>query len=241
MYTAKTLSYLKAFDMNGTCVVTFGKGHNFIKGVYRLKESCDNLGIAFIGFTEYPEGCPTHEESPFAFKFFCIRECLKKNYKRILWLDSSVVIKKDIRDVFEFIGKEGYFFIKNWHSIGHYCHDKALKTLNLNREESFNIPCLQGTNFGLNFDNETAVKFFNQLLAYSTDGITFPGPYGNKNGEASKDIRVSGHRHDQIPMSITALRLGMNKWFSDEHQWFIHDRDFVKSVASTVTDKIMSD
>jgi len=223
------------------CVVTFGKGHNFLKGVERLKTKCNELNVSFEGFTEYPEGCPAHEESPFAFKFFCIRECLKRGYKQILWLDSSVMIKKDLNSVFQIINDLGYFFIKNWHSVGHYCHDKALKTLNITREKSFEIPCLQGTNFGLNFDNTIAVEFFNTLLAYSVDGVTFPGPYGNANGEASKDKRVSGHRHDQIPMAVTALRLKMNVWYPAEHEWFMHDRDFVKNVASTVTDKIMSE
>jgi len=168
--------------MNDKCVVTFGKGHNFLKGVERLKTRCKEINIPFEEFTEYPEGCPTHEESPFAFKFFCIRECVKKGYKKILWLDSSVIIKTDIKDIFEEIEKYGYFFIRNWHSVGEYCHDKALKTLNITRELSLTLPCMQGTNFGLNFNNELAVNFFNKVLELSTDGITFPGPYGNANG-----------------------------------------------------------
>ena len=125
--------------MNNKCIVTFGKGHNFLKGVERLRSRCQELNIPFEGFTEYPVGCPTHEESPFAFKFFCIKECVKKGYKKILWLDSSVIIKTDLNDVFEDIEKRGYFFIRNWHSVGEYCHDKALKTLNITRDQSLTI------------------------------------------------------------------------------------------------------
>ena len=227
--------------MNNKCIVTFGKGHNFLKGVERLRSRCQELNIPFEGFTEYPVGCPTHEESPFAFKFFCIKECVKKGYKKILWLDSSVIIKTDLNDVFEDIEKRGYFFIRNWHSVGEYCHDKALKTLNITRDQSLTIPCMQGTNFGLNFDNEYIVIFFNKVLELSSDGITFPGPYSNSNCEASKDKRVAGHRHDQTALSVIALKHGLYKWYYDEHKWFIHDRDFVKNVSSTVIDKVMCD
>jgi len=224
------------------CVVTFGKGYNFLRGVERIKLKCNEFNIPFVGFTEYPDGCPLHEDSPYAFKFFCINECIKNGYTNILWLDASVIIKTDLKDVFKFMDDNGYFIIKNWHTVGDYCHDKALKTLNITRDQSFKIPCLQGTNFGLNFKYNFVKEFLNKMLKYSVDGITFPGSFDNKNNEASKHPKVLGHRFDQPAMSVEALRLGMNKWFNtEEHPWFIHDRKYVKDVNSTITDKIMSE
>jgi len=228
--------------MNDRCVVSFAKGYNFLRGLKRLEEKCKLLNIDFFGFTEYPTGCPDHQASPFAFKFFCIDEIRKKGYKKILWLDTSVIIKNNLDDIFNFIERDGYFFIQNWHTVGDYCHDKALKTLGITREQSFKVACMQGTNFGLNFNHDSSLKFLNEIIRLSLDGITFPGPYTNTNNIASKDNRVLGHRHDQIAMSIISLRLGMNKWFScGESPWFIHDRDFVKDVNSTVVDINMSE
>lgn len=227
--------------MSDKCVVTFAKGFNFLKGLSRLEDKCKELNLSFEGFTEYPQGCPDHNTSPFAFKFFCINECLKKGYKKILWLDCSVIIKSNLDDVYRILDDQGYFFIKNWHSLGEYCHDKALEKLNLTRDESFSIPCLQGTNFGLNFNFDFSHKFLKKLIELSLDGITFPGPYDNKTGLASKDNRVAGHRHDQIAMSAAALHYNMNRWFTcGETPWFIHDRSYVKNVDSTVTDVNMS-
>lgn len=228
------------------CVVTFGKGYNFERGVARLKQQCEELFIPFLGFTEYPTGCPTHEESPFAFKFFCIQEALKYGYKKILWLDTSVIIKRQINDIFERINDVGYFILYN-HDLGSFCSDKALKTLNITREESFNLPCMQGTNFGLNFTHANVRRFFDKIIQLATDGITFPGPHNNNNFKASKDIRVKGHRHDQTAMSVIALRCGMTDWIGGgELPWFIHDREFVKTVdgifnESTVVDIDMSE
>lgn len=225
-----------------SCIVSFGKNHRFEKGLERIKTTLkETTTIPFFGFTEYPSGCPAHEISPFAFKFFCIRECYNQGYTNILWIDSSVVIKTDLKDVFKFIETEGYFFIKNWHTVGDYCHDKALKTLEITRDESFRIPSLQGTNFGLNLKNNNSKTFLEKLIHLSRDGITFPGPYSNNNHEASTHPRVLGHRHEQTAMSVLALRLDMHKWFENEHPWFHHDRDYVKSVASTVIDINMSE
>jgi hypothetical protein len=228
--------------VNKRCIVSFGKGYNFERGIERLKGYIDTLvHVPFISFTEYPISCPLHQEIPFAFKFYCIQECLKREFESILWLDSSVIIKNDLSDIFQKLETQGYFFIRNWHSVGDYCHDKALKTLNISREESFNIPCLQGGNFGLNFRYDCCKDFFKQIMLYIDDKITFPGPYTNTNNMASINNRVLGHRHDQIAMSVTALRLGMNRWESSETNWFIHDWEFVKGrVAGTVRDVNMS-
>jgi len=228
--------------MDNKCIVSFGKGHNFERGVDRLQNYVSNLvKIPFFGFKEYPKYCPTHQESPFAFKFYCIQECYKKEFTSILWLDSSVIIKNDLSEVFNYIDTQGYFFIKNWHSCGMYCHDKALITLGITREDSFNIPSIQGTNFGLNLSFEKSRMFLNILLGLSTDGITFPGPCDNENFHASKNLGVKGHRHEQTAMSIIALKLGMNNWWvQEEHKWFIHDRQYVKQVAGTTEDIDMS-
>ena len=230
-------------SMNNHCIVSFGKGFNFQRGIERLKENINQLvKIPFISFTEYPENCPTHQEIPFGFKFYCIKECIKLGYNSILWLDSSVIIKTDLKDVFNKIDNQGYFFIKNWHNIGTYCHDKALKTLHISREESFHIPCVQGGNFGLNLQFDCSKRFIDNIMNYISDKITFPGPYTNENNLASTDKRVAGHRHDQIAMSVVALRLGMNNWELSENKWFIHDWKFVKGeTLSTVPDVKMSE
>lgn len=228
------------------CVVSFGKGYNFERGIKRIAARCNELNIPFFGFTEYPPGSPLHEESPYAFKFFCINEVLKFGYTNVLWVDACVVIKNDIRDIFDIIENRGYFFLYN-HQLGQFCHDKALKTLGITREESFSIPCMQGTNFGLNFKLPNVRIFFKKMLELSVDGITFPGPHNNNEFKASKDPRVLGHRFDQIAMSVIALRNGMTEWiYGGEGPWFVHDRDYVKTVdgifnVSTVVDVDMSE
>jgi lipopolysaccharide biosynthesis glycosyltransferase len=223
------------------CIVSFGKNYNFEKGIDRLEKNIRDISdVPFFGYKEYPKDSPTHEESPFSFKFYCINECIQKGYSHILWLDSSVIIKNPIDDVFKLIDNLGYFFVANSHNVGQYCHDRALKTLNITREESFRLWSLQGTNFGLNMNIEICQKFLNKMLEYSKDGITFVGPHNNDNKFASQDQRVLGHRHEQTAMSVEAIRLNMINWKASEKEWFIHDREYVKNVISTVSDIDMS-
>ena len=99
--------------MSNCCITSFAKGHNFHRGLLRLEKfTNDIVKVPFVGFTEYPIGCPTHQDSPFAFKFFCIEECRKLGYTSILWLDTSVVIKNNLQEIFDYIQTNGYFFIK---------------------------------------------------------------------------------------------------------------------------------
>jgi hypothetical protein len=164
------------------CIVSLGINYNFEKGIDRLEKNIKDIyDIPFFGYKTYPKGSPTHQECPFAFKFYCIRECFEKGFTNILWLDSSVIIKKKLDDVFYNIEKNGYFFVKNNHSIGEYCHDKALHTLNISRELLFNKWSLQGTNFGLNMSNNSSIVFLEKMFEYSKDGITFLGPHNNNN------------------------------------------------------------
>jgi len=227
--------------MSKRCIVSFGKGYNFEKGLDRLQKNIDDIvKVPFVRFTEYPENCPDHKVSPFAFKFYCIKECAKK-YDTILWVDSSVIIKNNLEEIFNTLDNQGYFFIRNHHSVGEYCHDKALDTLKIDRDLSFKIPCVQGTQFGLNFKFENTHKFLDKIIDLANDGITFPGPYTNENNIASIHEHVCGHRHDQTAMSVEALRLDMNQWWQGgESQWFIHDRSYVKDCDSTVVDIRMS-
>lgn len=222
--------------MKNICITSFAKGYNFNRGLTRLEKMVQTtVKVPFLGFTEYPVNCPTHEEVPYAFKYFCIDECKKMGYDGVLWLDACIIIKNNLTTIFQIMDKYGYFFIKNWHSMGQYTHDKCLQVFNITREDSFFIPCVQGTNFGLNFNFENSCVYHQRMLEYAKEGTTFKGSFDNTKQQCSKDPRVSGHRGDQSAMSIVAQQLAMVNWCAtEEHAWFIHDRKFVKDVPTTL-------
>ena len=131
--------------------------------------------------------------------------------------------------------KHGYLIFQEEHSVGEYCSDAALETLEIEREESFDMPCCWATVMGFDVRHPNARAFLARWQALSMDGQTFPGPkWSGVFGwpkTASADPRVKGHRHDQTAASVIALKLGMDKWLSKEdfETFFENDRFFART------------
>ena len=226
------------------CVVSFGRGYNFERGLVRLEEGVRKFSnVPFFGYREYPAGCPPHEESPYAFKYFCIKECYDKGFRNIIWCDASVVIQQSLEDLFSIIEIRGYYFVKYGDSMGEWCHDRALTTLGITRDKSMELPMIVATNFGLNLNKSYPKRLLNKMMELAVDGITFPGSYTNAEEMCSKHPRVLGHRHDQTALSVISTRCGMMECDTNESKpWFIHDREYVKDgVECTCKDVDMSE
>lgn len=212
---------------------------DFPRGIKRIKENLNKYHFKgeFIAWKkQYPEGSPTHQQVPYAFKPFCFYEALKLGYQLILWIDASILIKQPIEPLFELMKQDGYLIFQEDHSVGKYCSDRALKPLGITREESFNMPSCWSSVVGLNLANQRSMEFLRQWKERAYDGITFPGPkWSGVRGwppTASQDPRVNGHRYDQTAASVIALKLGMDKWKSKKlfHEFFEDDRVFVRKL-----------
>jgi hypothetical protein len=210
---------------------------NYAQGIERIRRGLSDHGFKgeFISWNErLPDGCPPHSTIPFAFKPFCFEEALARGFTKILWMDSSIVIKRPIDELFHCITHDGYLFFKGSETVGEYCKDEALKTLGISREESFAIPSCRASVMGLDLSREVPRAFLSEWKKLALDNITFPGPKwsGVKGWPrlASADQRVKGHRHDQTAASVLAMRMGMDRWkkgvrFRD---YFDNDRPFVR-------------
>lgn len=178
----------------------------------RLRET-DFTGDFLAWDREYPAGSPRQEEARFAFKPFCFLEAMKRGYDLGLLVDASVVIKAPLDPLFDAIASQGYLFVQSHHSVGSFCRDEALDPLGISREESFDIPSAWGFAIGLDLRDDRSTRFLEEWSAL--DRVTFNGPkWSGVRGyprTASADVRVRGHR-SQGPMSVLALRLGMDQW-----------------------------
>ena len=140
----------------------------------------------------------THSEMPYQFKTALIQKGLEMGYQRIIWLDSSMQLKKDLTPLFD--TKYG---ITTFHNLGHptykYLSDNAEKLL---RDEGHfvgwtpleQIDQLWGGAFALDFNNENAKRFFTDLRKFSING-SFKDSGSTRSGFVA-------HRHDQSVMSV---------------------------------------
>ncbi len=198
--------------MKRHCIVNVAVGEGHVRGQERLRASLTYWYYQgdFLAWTDtYPPGSPTHQQTPYAFKFYAIQEALKRGYDTVLWLDASFWFVAEPMKIMNVIDERGYALWLCGFAVGQWTKDGALAPMRIGREESFEIPLVMGGAIGISANSCAAMRFQNRLLAYAGDGITFPGPWSNKNGEASADSRVLGHRHDQPPISVEAQRLLM--------------------------------
>jgi hypothetical protein len=149
----------------------------------------------------------THQEMPYQFKTALIQEAIELGYERIIWLDSSMQLKKDLTPLLD-NSESG---IVTFHNLGHptwkYLSDEAELTLKevgyfgfgLKNSEG-DLPELEkieqiwGGAFMLDLTKLYAFRFFDDLKEFSTNGSF-------KNGGSVRPGFIA-HRHDQSVMSV---------------------------------------
>lgn len=147
----------------------------------------------------------THQQMPYQFKVAMIQKALELGYRRIIWLDSSMQLKKDLTPLFD--GVNGMTFFENLgHPTWKYISDTALAMLKNDgylsdtskHQDIVNVPQVWGGAFALNFSNGN-LPFFNDLKEYSLNG-SFKDSGSTRPGFIT-------HRHDQAVMSVL-----LNDW-----------------------------
>lgn len=136
----------------------------------------------------------THAEMPYQFKTAIIQEAVERGYERIIWLDSSMQLKKDLTPLFDSITG-----VTTFENLGHptwkYLSDSAAELLRVPSEEwLLSVPQIWGGAFALNFSKEYARRWFEELKIASVNGSFKDGP--------SKRVEFVAHRHDQAVMSV---------------------------------------
>lgn len=143
-----------------------------------------------------PEGIQSfhHKDMPYQFKVALIQKAIELGYERIIWLDSSMQLKKDLTPLLD-NSKTG---VVTFHNLGHplhkYISDEALLLLGVQHSETIDKPQIWGGAFMLNIGKFFAYNFFQSLKYYSINGSF-------KNGTSNKSGYVA-HRHDQSVMSV---------------------------------------
>ena len=191
-------------------MICYGVGGWHPRGVQRLEDSLRGTPNPpdLLAWTEHPAGCPTHQELPYAFKPWAFEEADRIGYRLAMWMDASCWVIRDLAPLWERIEREGHLLFRGGWSVGQWCKDEALDPLGMTRDEAMAIPDIHAAVIGLDLWNPDACAWLEEWALLSRDGVTFPGPWRNDNGEASADERVLGHRHDQTAASALAHRHG---------------------------------
>ena len=187
-------------------------GTAFLPKLHRFNEAFSKFSdrTRVIVYPELPRGCPPHLEKHYAFKAYALEEVSRNGYDELLWADSSVYPLRSIEPLWELIKQQGYWFQQNGqYTCGEWTADSALEPLGITRAEAFTIPQIAATCFGLDLMNSKAREFLREYYRLA-QGTAFCGPWINDRQQASTNMRVRGHRHDQTAASVIVHRLGLN-------------------------------
>lgn len=197
----KPIRYL----MNILIISYASKGReDYHKGLKRLIDSCIPFGYDLRMYSpdmserEYngvpiliPHTTP-HSEVPYKFKFDLIQQAYFDGYKRIVWLDSSMVVKRDLNELFD--GSGGWCFHNLGHPLYKWIGDEAVKNLVMDEKELYSTPQTWGGCFGLDFNNYGIIDLLSEILYQSN--------MGSFNECKSYREGFVAHRHDQSVLSV---------------------------------------
>ena len=190
----------------------FALGATLLKQTLRCWDWEDRLTI----YQEYPTGCRSHVDSPYAFKPRLFDRLRQEGAKRVLWCDTSIRFMASPAWAFELIERKGYLFIKD---TGHlhrwWTSDQSLKYFGGERDSLGDEHDFLTALLGLDFRQPVAHAFLDAWLAAEKSGA-FCGAWTNTDNCVSRDSSVRGHRHDQACAALIAMQLRLEPLSSQE-------------------------
>lgn len=179
-------------------------------GATRQRASLDAVGFdgtykAWIN--EYPPGCPSHQQTPYAFKPHAFKWAAAQGYDEVLWMDSAVWAQHDLKPIWDKIDHDGYFVLQNGWTSGHWCSDRQLEAFGLTREQAFEIPHPMACVVGVNIRHAKGIDLLHDYYKYID---LFPGPWTNDGQQVSKHPDVLGTRHDQAVLGLIMHKYKLN-------------------------------
>jgi hypothetical protein len=229
------------------CVVNIAIGgrnqQKYITGQERLQNQLRQSGdVHWRRFytNGYPIGCPIHQDVPYAFKAYALKEATMQGYTTLLWCDSSIVLgSRPLEELWEKIERDGYWISRNGWTNYEWTAESAYldlfyewRDIEVLRRTNRTIPHVIATAFGLSTRRENGARFLDEYFRLASKTKAFCGPITNSNfpgaqytGNMTKcapcgPMDVRGHRHDQTAASVIAWRLGMK--LSDPPEWFAY-------------------
>lgn len=160
-----------------------------------VEETNPNTKTKFY-INKLPKGCPTHKETPYAFKPFIFKEAFNKGYKQVIWIDSTIVTSRDLQPMFDYMAEHG---VLSFHNLGHplknWISDVACKVLGITEKELENVEQIMACVVGFDITNEKGKQIFEKWYEAAKNGAAFKDNPSKRKG-------FIAHRHDQSVLSV---------------------------------------
>lgn len=219
-------------DERENCIILYSSFNerypNGIRRLVKILKKSDFKGHVHYrigGWPNVDEGDLTLVGVPFAFKPCFFKEVQKMGYKKVLWLDASILPSPTVslNKIFTMIEKTGYFVQGNMHMIGGFMNEKAANVFGLTLRKTFKIPSCSAAILGIDFTNPQAASVIEAWYTAAKDPHAF-----------------YSERSDQNALSIIFFQKKMLKYTPittlgtinshNSNSLFLIDREFVKEM-----------
>lgn len=183
------------------CSVAFGE--QYIEQQDRLKESILAIypdAALFFYKDTLPQGAKPFTESLYGFKAYAIKEAKDYGFKRVVWVDTAMILKHEL-DYPEEIQKScGVMTVRD---INFLSTTSSLAANSHFKLEDLHIKNLVGGSFYFfNFKYALARLIFDDWLLSELLGL-----FGNQQEES--EGKLNGHRHDEACMAAALYKNGV--------------------------------
>lgn len=176
------------------------------------------------GWPDIENGSLVLAHVPFAFKVCFIKEMQRKGYKRVLWMDASLLPYLDLNRVFEMVKQRGYLIQKNSHRFHFpYMNVETAEALGYSFDEASSLLSCAAHFLAVDLTFENVVDLIDDWYKAAHDPAAFYSA-----------------RSDQTALSLLLHKKGMTDWleytatgspgrpFPDS--LFLIDREYVKDI-----------
>lgn len=166
------------------CVINVST-KKYWRGQRRLAQSLDgNTDSTILLFkSESDVGALYHQHSMYGFKPMAFKHAYNLGYRKILWLDASMYVLKDLTPIFDEIEEQGYFFQNSGWLTKDWTCEKATQYFGTDKGKMISSGVV-----GLDLNNQDASDFLYLWLGAMKDGM-FNGSH-------------NFYRHDQTAASL---------------------------------------
>jgi hypothetical protein len=169
-----------------------------------LVQSIQSRGYDILVFRSPNEiGSPSHQECPYAFKYYSILEARRRGASLVIWCDSCLTLLKPIRPWIEQIQLAGVYLQEDGWKCGMWANDHSLAYFGVSRDDAMTIPSIYACTMAFDFRHPTAHQFLARWKD-ALDAGCFRGNWTNATNTESQDPRCRGHRHDQTCAELVA-------------------------------------
>lgn len=211
------------------CIILFSSfNQRYPLGVRRLTKAIldsdykGHLCYRIGGWPNIEEGDLRLIHVPFAFKPCFFKEMQRLGYKRVLWLDSSIlpVAEVGLNKIFDLIAQLGVFIQENDHTIEKFMNEDSARAFGITLADTKDILSCSAAIIGLDLTNPKAVCLLDAWYKAAEDPFAFFSDRSDQNA-LSILIHQMGFSKDLIPRNL----LGSLTY---PHGLFIMDRSLVK-------------